>query len=333
MIAHQTNFYPPQKQPSMYSLYQRRAESRPEPQHDRSNSFTPSSSNDLNPSSSYRQDGPRYPPFESHPPPPAFTSETASSHMNQMTTPSPVNFDPQQQAYAQYSLPVDHGINPDGSIDWNKATAAAQLQAALHAQQAQLAYLRQQRQQQDHWRELLAATTGGHGSGFGGQGAGGNGAMMGNAVQRFNELVAAGHDPMSMSSGFQWPTSQNGSGGVNGGGPTSGLGLSTHPGDEVMSSNPDWFSETAAMRTTGIPLSTHPMDGVDGDTRSPNGSRPATPMSRQPSLSGGVGGGYGEMGENNGGSAKRARQEDEGYPPKRTRLDSTSGMPSSDASG
>jgi hypothetical protein len=39
------------------------------------------------------------------------------------------------------------------------------------------------------------------------------------------------------------------------------------------------------------------------------------------------------MGENDGGSAKRARQEDEGYPPKRTRLDSTSGMPPSDASG
>ena len=319
----QAPFYPPHKQPSMYSLYQQRIGSRPDP-HDR---------NDPNPSSSsYRSDGSRYPSFDG--PAPSFpTTEHNSSHMGgAMTTPSPVHYDAQQQqAYAQYSLPVDHGINPDGSIDWNKATAAAQLQAALHAQQAQLAYLRQQRQQQEHWRDLLAATAGGHGSLPPGFGAGtGGGAMMGNAVQRFNDLVAAGHDPMNTSNGFQWPTHNGHAGG------TSGLGLSTSAGDDgpnhlvSMSTNPDWFSETT-MRSSGIPLSTH--SNHPGETRSPGRSRPASPISRQPSLSVGQGG-YSELGENTS-AGKRARQEEDGPGSKRSRLDSMSnaGMPSSDASG
>lgn len=38
-----------------------------------------------------------------------------------------------------------------GAIDWEKAAAAAQLQASLHAQQAQLAYLKQQQLQQESW--------------------------------------------------------------------------------------------------------------------------------------------------------------------------------------
>lgn len=241
-------------------------------------------------------------------------------------TPSSVHHDPQQQqqqqnqqAYAQYSLPVDHGINADGSIDWNKATAAAQLQAALHAQQAQLAYLQQQRQQQEHWRELLAATAGGNGSlppGFGtGVGGAQGGALMGDAVQRFNELVAAGHDPVNMSGGFQWPTHAGA-----GQGQASSLGLSTHEPEDTpdalgsVGSNPgpDWFSEPVAMRPAGMP-DNHSHNLVH--SRSPNPSRPGSPVEHA--------------------SGKRARQEDEFQGGKRARMDSASnaGLPSSDSSG
>lgn len=60
--------------------------------------------------------------------------------------------------YTPYHLPTTQGMNPDGTIDWQRTAAAAQLQAALQAQQAQLAYLRQQKAQQLHWKELVAAS-------------------------------------------------------------------------------------------------------------------------------------------------------------------------------
>ncbi|KAJ9094356.1 hypothetical protein QFC19_007964 [Naganishia cerealis] len=60
--------------------------------------------------------------------------------------------------YTSYHLPPAQGVNSDGTLDWQRTAAAAQLQAALQAQQAQLAYLRQQKAQQVHWNELVAAS-------------------------------------------------------------------------------------------------------------------------------------------------------------------------------
>lgn len=60
--------------------------------------------------------------------------------------------------YTPYHLPTAQGMNPDGTLDWQRTAAAAQLQAALQAQQAQLAYLRQQKAQQLQWKELVAAS-------------------------------------------------------------------------------------------------------------------------------------------------------------------------------
>jgi hypothetical protein len=60
--------------------------------------------------------------------------------------------------YTSYHLPPAHGVNTDGTLDWQRTAAAAQLQAALQAQQAQLAYLRQQKAQQVQWQDLVAAS-------------------------------------------------------------------------------------------------------------------------------------------------------------------------------
>ncbi|KAJ9103843.1 hypothetical protein QFC21_002305 [Naganishia friedmannii] len=60
--------------------------------------------------------------------------------------------------YTSYHLPPAHGVNADGTLDWQRTAAAAQLQAALQAQQAQLAYLRQQKAQQVQWQDLVAAS-------------------------------------------------------------------------------------------------------------------------------------------------------------------------------
>ncbi|KAJ9120091.1 hypothetical protein QFC22_002989 [Naganishia vaughanmartiniae] len=60
--------------------------------------------------------------------------------------------------YTSYHLPQEQGVNADGTLDWQRTAAAAQLQAALHAQQAQLAYLRQQKAQQVQWQDLVAAS-------------------------------------------------------------------------------------------------------------------------------------------------------------------------------
>lgn len=49
------------------------------------------------------------------------------------------------------AVAANHGAGGGGPIDWEKAAAAAQLQASLHAQQAQLAYLKQQQLQQESW--------------------------------------------------------------------------------------------------------------------------------------------------------------------------------------
>ena len=286
---------------------------------------------------SFRSEPSRYNSYDT----PAFIENTPStSHMNSLnnshhnnglgSSSSPVSFE-NNQAYAQYSLPVDSGINSDGSIDWHKASAAAQLQAALHAQQAQLAYLRQQRQQQEHWRELLAASAGGSGSMTGLPPGLGGGAAVGNAVQRFNELVAAGHDPMALSNGFQWPTGGSGGGGGGGG---SGLGLSTVPGnhptrdhmlDLSVSANPDWYAEPTSMRSQagGVPFSSHMNEGRPSNHEA---SRDTSPSSRQPhGMNGdGGGGGRGDLSDGGSGGVKRERTggDEMGNNVKRPRMDS-----------
>ena len=331
----QANFYQPTKQPSLATLYPRGV--RP---HDQDRPMNPTLHNDTH---SFRSEPSRYNSYDT----PAFTENTPSSHMNSLhssnnnnnngglgSSSSPVSFE-NPQAYAQYSLPVDSGINSDGSIDWHKASAAAQLQAALHAQQAQLAYLRQQRQQQEHWRELLAASAGGNGSmsglppGMGG-GGGGGGAAVGNAVQRFNELVAAGHDPMALSNGFQWPTGGSGGGGPGPGG--SGLGLSTVPGshpsrdhmlDLSVSANPEWYAETSMRSQGGVPFSSHMNDG-----RPPKHglSRDTSPSSRQPSGMDGDGG-RGDLSDGGNAGLKRERVggDEMGNHAKRPRMESMGG--------
>lgn len=113
------------------------------------------------------------------------------------------------QTFSHYCLPVDHGINSDGSIDWTRAAAAAQLQAALQSQQAQLAYLRQQRQQQEHWRELLSAGINGP-AGSSSSAFSSDDPSIDSAMKRFNELVSSGQDP-SHANGFQWPIGGGGS--------------------------------------------------------------------------------------------------------------------------
>ncbi|GHJ83928.1 hypothetical protein NliqN6_0330 [Naganishia liquefaciens] len=60
--------------------------------------------------------------------------------------------------YTPYHLPTAQGMNQDGTLDWQRTAAAAQLQAALQTQQAQLAYLRQQKAQQMQWKDLVAAS-------------------------------------------------------------------------------------------------------------------------------------------------------------------------------
>lgn len=60
--------------------------------------------------------------------------------------------------YTPYHLPATQGMNQDGTLDWQRTAAAAQLQAALQTQQAQLAYLRQQKAQQMQWKDLVAAS-------------------------------------------------------------------------------------------------------------------------------------------------------------------------------
>jgi hypothetical protein len=248
----------PLRQPQLHSLYNQPS-SRPEyngGQSFRSNHPDQVSSFDQN---SFRSDMSRYNGFGSN-----FVSSQVPSAM---THPAAMENDGGQN-YAQYSLPVDSGINPDGTIDWHRAAAAAQLQAALHAQQAQLAYLRQQRQQQDHWRELLAATTGGSASGHPGMNGGlDNG--VGSAVQRFNELVAAGPSDASTSGGFEWPTHAPAE---------NGLGLSTATPEDVdpgmtnghdsardsslthsVGPNGDWYSESA-MRSSAMAAPTGPRD-------------------------------------------------------------------------
>lgn len=60
--------------------------------------------------------------------------------------------------YTPYHLPTTQGMNQDGTLDWQRTAAAAQLQAALQTQQAQLAYLRQQKAQQMQWKDLVAAS-------------------------------------------------------------------------------------------------------------------------------------------------------------------------------
>lgn len=111
--------------------------------------------------------------------------------------------------YAEYTLPVDNGINADGTIDWQRAAAAAQIQAALHTQQAQLSYMYSQRRQQEHWRELLAASQGG-GNANNQYDMSNIGAGVSNAAQRYNALISSnGQDfnPAIQNGGsFEWPT-------------------------------------------------------------------------------------------------------------------------------
>jgi hypothetical protein len=60
--------------------------------------------------------------------------------------------------YTPYTLPTAQGISEDGTFDWQRSAAAAQLQAAMNTQAAQLAYLRQQKAQQMQWKDLVAAS-------------------------------------------------------------------------------------------------------------------------------------------------------------------------------
>lgn len=88
--------------------------------------------------------------------------ELYPSHMSHSTHASP--YPPAAAARTFYQSlvkqPDGDGSAPDGSmIDWERAAQAAQLQATLQAQQAQLAYLKQQHLQQEQWMQSVGLST------------------------------------------------------------------------------------------------------------------------------------------------------------------------------
>lgn len=125
--------------------------------------------------------------------------------------------------YTPYHLPAAQGMNPDGTLDWQRTAAAAQLQAALQAQQAQLAYLRQQKAQQLQWKELVAASGmdfavnqfGARMAGQGNHGGLDHGQYSPQAQMPFppsmpTDTASAGSSSAPPTGGFSWPTNGNG---------------------------------------------------------------------------------------------------------------------------
>jgi hypothetical protein len=125
--------------------------------------------------------------------------------------------------YTPYHLPTAQGMNPDGTLDWQRTAAAAQLQAALQAQQAQLAYLRQQKAQQLQWKELVAASgmdfaVNQFGARMGAQGAQGGldqGQYSPQDLMPFQSAnptdnTSAGSSSAPPTGGFSWPGDGNG---------------------------------------------------------------------------------------------------------------------------
>lgn len=125
--------------------------------------------------------------------------------------------------YTPYHLPTTQGMNPDGTLDWQRTAAAAQLQAALQAQQAQLAYLRQQKAQQLQWKELVAASGmdfavnqfGGRMGSQGAQGGLDQGQFSPQDLMPFHPSVptdntSAGSSSAPPTGGFAWPADGNG---------------------------------------------------------------------------------------------------------------------------